>query len=116
MKKRLISLLLTVVMLLSLMAIPANAALVSGTGTLTITPNVTSVKGSASAPIEVIYTIKVTPPAEGPVGEFHFNLKAPDGMTLAVAEGEQGKEGYWVNPDLSYHKTYNKNGIFETFE
>ena len=103
-------------MLLSLVVVPANAALVSGTGTLTITPNVTSVKGSASAPIEVIYTIKVTPPAEGPVGEFHFNLKAPDGMTLAVAEGEQGKEGYWVNPALNYHKTYNKEGIFETFE
>ena len=116
MKKRLISLLLTVVMLLSLVVVPANAALVPGTGTLTITPNVTSVKGSASAPIEVIYTIKVTPPAEGPVGEFHFNLKAPDGMTLAVAEGEQGKEGYWVNPALNYHKTYNKEGIFETFE
>ena len=116
MKKRLISLLLTVVMLLSLVVVPANAALVSGTGTLTITPNVTSVPGSDSVPIEVIYTIKVTPPTEGPVGEFHFNLKAPDGMTLAVAEGEQGKEGYWVNPDLNYHKTYNKNGIFETFE
>ncbi len=116
MKKRLISLLLTVVMLLSLMVVPANAALVSGTGTLTITPNVTSVKGSTSAPAEVIYTIKVTPPTEGPVGEFHFNLKAPDGMTLADAEGEQGKEGYWVNPTLSYHKTYNKEGIFETFE
>ena len=116
MKKRLISLLLTVVMLLSLVVVPANAALVSGTGTLTITPNVTSVKGSTSAPAEVIYTIKVTPPAEGPVGEFHFNLKAPDGMTLADAEGEQGKEGYWVNPTLSYHKTYNKEGIFETFE
>ena len=116
MKKRLISLLLTVVMLLSLVVVPANAALVSGTGTLTITPNVTSVKGSTSAPAEVIYTIKVTPPTEGPVGEFHFNLKAPDGMTLADAEGEQGKEGYWVNPTLSYHKTYNKEGIFETFE
>ena len=116
MKKRLISLLLTVVMLLSLVVVPANADLVSGTGTLTITPNVTSVPGSDSAPIEVIYTIKVTPPAEGPVGEFHFNLKAPDGMTLADAEGEQGKEGYWVNPTLSYHKTYNKEGIFETFE
>ena len=103
-------------MLLSLVVVPANAALVSGTGTLTITPNVTSVPGSDSAPAEVIYTIKVTPPAEGPVGEFHFNLKAPDGMTLAVAEGEQGKEGYWVNPALNYHKTYNKNGIFETFE
>ena len=116
MKKRLISLLLTVVMLLSLVVVPANAALVSGTGTLTITPNVTLVKGSTSAPAEVIYTIKVTPPTEGPVGEFHFNLKAPDGMTLADAEGEQGKEGYWVNPTLSYHKTYNKEGIFETFE
>ena len=116
MKKRLISLLLTVVMLLSLVVVPANAALVSGTGTLTITPNVTSVKGSTSAPAEVIYTIKVTPPAEGPVGEFHFNLKAPDGMTLADAEGEQGKEGYWVNPTLSYHKIYSKEGIFETFE
>ena len=79
MKKRLISLLLTVVMLLSLVVVPANAALVSGTGTLTITPNVTSVKGSASAPIEVYYTIKVTPPAEGPVGEFHFTFDIPAG-------------------------------------
>ena len=54
MKKRLISLLLTVVMLLSLVVVPANAALVSGTGSLTITPNVTLVKGSTSAPAEVI--------------------------------------------------------------
>ena len=121
MKKRLISLLLTVVMLLSLMAIPANAALVSGTGTLTITPNVTSVKGSASAPIEVIYTIKVTPPAEGPVGEFHFNLKAPDGMTLSEVKlkplpANKGGDGYWVNMnDLWYNHT-TEEGVFETFE
>ena len=121
MKKRLISLLLTVVMLLSLMAIPANAALVSGTGTLTITPNVTSVKGSASAPIEVIYTIKVTPPAEGPVGEFHFNLKAPDGMTLSEVKlkpqpANKGGDGYWVNMNDLWYSPVTDEGIFEIFE
>ena len=121
MKKRLISLLLTVVMLLSLMAIPANAALVSGTGTLTITPNVTSVKGSASAPIEVIYTIKVTPPAEGPVGEFHFNLKAPDGMTLSEVKlkpqpANKGGDGYWVNMNDLWYSPVTEEGIFEIFE
>ena len=121
MKKRLISLLLTVVMLLSLMAIPANAALVSGTGTLTITPNVTSVKGSASAPIEVIYTIKVTPPAEGPVGEFHFNLKAPDGMTLSEVKlkpqpANKGGDGYWVNMNDLWYNPTTEEGVFETFE
>ena len=121
MKKRLISLLLTVVMLLSLVVVPANAALVSGTGTLTITPNVTSVPGSDSAPIEVIYTIKVTPPAEGPVGEFHFNLKAPDGMTLSEVKlkpqaGNKGGDGYWVNMNDLWYNPTTEEGVFETFE
>ena len=121
MKKRLISLLLTVVMLLSLVVVPANAALVSGTGTLTITPNVTSVKGSTSAPAEVIYTIKVTPPTEGPVGEFHFNLKAPDGMTLSEVKlepqaGNKGGDGYWLNMNDLWYNLVTEEGIFETFE
>lgn len=121
MKKRLISLLLTVVMLLSLVVVPANAALVSGTGTLTITPNVTSVKGSTSAPAEVIYTIKVTPPTEGPVGEFHFNLKAPDGMTLSEVKlkpqaGNKGGDGYWLNMNDLWYNSVTEEGIFETFE
>lgn len=121
MKKRLISLLLTVAMLLPLVVVPTNAALVAGTGTLTITPNVTSVPGSASAPIEVIYTIKVTPPAEGPVGEFHFNLKAPDGMTLSEVKlkpqaGNKGGDGYWVNMNDLWYNPVTEEGIFETFE
>lgn len=121
MKKRLISLLLTVAMLLTLVVVPTNAALVDGTGTLTITPNVTSVPGSASAPIEVIYTIKVTPPAEGPVGEFHFNLKAPDGMTLSEVKlkpqaGNKGGDGYWVNMNDLWYNPTTEEGVFETFE
>ena len=121
MKKRLISLLLTVVILLSLVVVPANAALVSGTGTLTITPNVTLVKGSTSAPAEVIYTIKVTPPTEGPVGEFHFNLKAPDGMTLSEVKlkpqaGNKGGDGYWLNMNDLWYNPVTEEGIFETFE
>jgi|GEM_PF-7046634 len=121
MKKRLISLLLTVVMLLSLVVVPANAALVSGTGSLTITPNVTLVKGSTSAPAEVIYTIKVTPPTEGPVGEFHFNLKAPDGMTLSEVKlkpqaGNKGGDGYWLNMNDLWYNPVTEEGIFETFE
>ena len=121
MKKRLISLLLTVAMLLTLVVVPTNAALVAGTGTLTITPNVTSVPGSASAPIEVIYTIKVTPPAEGPVGEFHFNLKAPDGMTLSEVKlkpqaGNKGGDGYWVNMNDLWYNPTTEEGVFETFE
>ena len=108
-------------MLLSLVVVPANAALVSGTGTLTITPNVTSVPGSDSAPIEVIYTIKVTPPAEGPVGEFHFNLKAPDGMTLSEVKlkpqaGNKGGDGYWVNMNDLWYNPTTEEGVFETFE
>ena len=121
MKKRLISLLLTVAMLLTLVVVPTNAALVAGTGTLTITPNVTSVPGSASAPIEVIYTIKVTPPAGGPVGEFHFNLKAPDGMTLSEVKlkpqaGNKGGDGYWVNMNDLWYNPTTEEGVFETFE
>lgn len=121
MKKRLISLLLTVAMLLTLVVVPTNAALVAGTGTLTITPDVTSVPGSASAPIEVIYTIKVTPPAEGPVGEFHFNLKAPDGMTLSEVKlkpqaGNKGGDGYWVNMNDLWYNPNTEEGVFETFE
>ena len=121
MKKRLISLLLTVAMLLTLVVVPTNAALVEGTGILTITPNVTSVPGSASAPIEVIYTIKVTPPAEGPVGEFHFNLKAPDGMTLSEVKlkpqsGNKGGDGYWVNMNDLWYNPTTEEGVFETFE
>ena len=121
MKKRLISLLLTVVMLLSLVVVPANAALVSGTGSLTITPNVTLVKGSTSAPAEVIYTIKVTPPTEGPVGEFHFNLKAPDGMTLSEVKlkpqaGNKGGDGYWLNMNDLWYNPVTEEGIFKTFE
>ena len=123
MKKRLISLLLTVAMLLTLVVVPTNAAPVAGTGTLTITPNVTSVPGSDSAPIEVYYTIKVTPPAEGPVGEFHFTFDIPAGMTLSETRvygvSAPKPNGYWINPALKYtvnETTGAETGVFETFE
>ena len=109
MMKKLIAMVLTAAMLLSLLVVPAGADLVDGTATLSITPDVTSVK-STGEDVKVTYTIKVTPPEGKSVGEFHFTLSAPEGMTLASDD-----EGYSLANELFYHSTFSKDGIFETF-
>jgi hypothetical protein len=111
--KKLLSALLTLAMVLTL-AIPpaivnAHAAVVEGTGTLTITPSITSAKAGSDA-IEVTYTIKVTPPTGKSVGFFSFTLNPPTGMTLATA-----KTDYAKNSDLLYNEDLSPDGIFETF-
>ena len=119
MKKRWLSLLLSVTMLLSLVAVPTQAALVDGTATLTVTPNVTAVKAGSDA-VEITYTITLTPPANKPVGPFQFTLVAPEDMTLSETEldfyedSDKGGNGYWVNGnELEYDKKA-KTGIYGT--
>ena len=121
MKKRWVSLLLTFTMLLSLVVVPANAAVVDGTATLTITPDKTEVMGGSND-VEIIYTITLTPPTGKPVGPFQFTLVAPEGMTLSETEldsyedSDKGGNGYWVNAnELEYDKKA-KTGIYGTIE
>ena len=117
MKKRWLSLLLSITMLLSLVTVPTQAALVDGTATLTVTPNVTAVKAGSDA-VEITYTITLTPPsAEKTVGPFQFTLVAPEGMTLSetkLKSSEKGGNGYWVNTkELKYNED-EETGTFNT--
>ena len=96
-------------------ALPAKGALLPHTATLTITPDRSEID-PATGSVDVIYTLKVTPPAGQHIGVFSFDLKAPAGMTLSKTFTDtRDGDGYWLNSSLSYHPTFNKTGIFETF-
>ena len=103
-------------MLLSLVAVPTQAALVDGTATLTVTPNVTAVKAGSDA-VEITYTITLTPPANKPVGPFQFTLVAPEDMTLSetkLKSSEKGGNGYWVNTKELKYDEDDETGTFNT--
>ena len=96
-------------------AMPAKGALMPHTATLTITPSQSEIDATTGS-VDVIYTLKVTPPAGQHIGVFSFDLKAPAGMALSETDTDtKGGDGYWLNSSLSYHPTFNKTGIFETF-
>ena len=119
MKKRWLSLLLSITMLLSLVTVPTQAALVDGTATLTVTPNVTAVKAGSDA-VEITYTITLTPPANKPVGPVQFTLVPPEDMTLSETEldsfedSDKGGNGYWVNGNELWYDQKAKTGIYGT--
>lgn len=115
--RRFLTIILILAVVFTYSFIPVNAAVIDGNATITVTPSITSVK-AGTEPIEVTYTVTVTPPEGKSVGAFQFYLSAPEGMTLAteMTDEETGIEGYMVNASLYYHKTYSKNGIFETFD
>ncbi|NLB51370.1 MAG: hypothetical protein GX808_00305, partial [Syntrophomonadaceae bacterium] len=118
MKRRYLSILLVLTMIFSVtggFAMPAKGALMPHTATLTITPSQSEIDATTGS-VDVIYTLKVTPPAGQHIGVFSFDLKAPAGMALSETDTDtKGGDGYWLNSSLSYHPTFNKTGIFETF-
>lgn len=118
MKRRYLSILLVMTMIFFVtggFAVPAKGALLPYTATLTITPSQSEIDVTTGS-VDVIYTLKVTPPAGQHIGVFSFDLKAPEGMTLSKTFTDtRDGDGYWLNSSLSYHPTFNKTGIFETF-
>ena len=120
MKRRYLSILLVMTMIFFVtggFAVPAKGALLPYTATLTITPSQSEIDVTTGS-VDVIYTLKVTPPAGQHIGVFSFDLKAPAGMTLSETKtSTKGGDGYWVNTSsLYYHEDLNPTGIFETFK
>ena len=122
--KKFLSLLLSIIMLCTVIVLPAQAKLIEGTAELSITPNITTATAGTD-PIDVIYTLRVTPPEGKAVGVFYFYLTAPEGMTLATnklgaAYANKGGDGYWVaTKDLQKKEnedTGETTGIFEKIE
>ena len=122
--RKILSLVLTLTMLATLFvgfAVPANAAVVEGTAKISITPDVTSILG-AEGTAKIIYTITITPPEGKELGAFSFELKAPEGMTLATnkllaAVANKGGEGYWLNTkELKYAENEDTGEITGIFK
>ena len=118
MKRRYLSILLVLTMIFSItggFAMPAKGALLPHTATLTITPSQSEIDVTSGS-VDVIYTLKVTPPAGQHIGVFSFDLKAPAGMTLSTTKvSTKNGDGYWINNALFFHEDFNPGGIFATF-
>ncbi|HPR94433.1 MAG TPA: S-layer homology domain-containing protein [Syntrophomonadaceae bacterium] len=118
MKRRYLSILLVMTMIFFVtggFAVPAKGALLPYTATLTITPSQSEIDVTTGS-VDVIYTLKVTPPAGQHIGVFSFDLKAPVGMTLSTTKvSTKNGDGYWINNALFFHEDFNPGGIFATF-
>lgn len=119
MKRKHLSVLLALMMVISAVGgttATSHAALIDGTATLTITPNVTEIAVQPGS-VDVIYTLKITPPEGKHIGVFSFNLVAPEGMILATnSVTSRGGDGYWKNSaELEYHEEFRPDGIFGDF-
>lgn len=111
--KKLMAMILTFAMVMSLCVVPASAA---GSGVaITITPDKSSVD-TATGDAVVTYTVKakVTDP-NLKVGSLTITLEPSAGLTLADKDEDTDSAFYYQeNVALKYDKTYNKTGIFET--
>lgn len=109
--KKLMAMILTFAMVMSLCVVPASAA---GSGVaITITPDKSSVD-TATGDAVVIYTVKakVTDP-NLKVGSLTITLDPGAGLTLADKDEDTDSAFYYQeNVALKYDKTYNKPGIF----
>lgn len=109
--KKLMAMILTFAMVMSLCVVPASAA---GSGVaITITPDKSSVD-TATGDAVVIYTVKakVTDP-NLKVGSLTITLDPGAGLTLADKDEDTDSAFYYQeNVALKYDKTYNKTGIF----
>ena len=75
--------------------------------TLTITADSAEIRGGG-APVSVVFTFHVAPPAGQEIGVFSIRLLPTEGMTLS-------DEDVWVNETLAY-SNFNRSGVFRTFE
>ncbi len=75
--------------------------------TLTITADSAEIRGGG-APVSVVFTFHVAPPAGQEIGVFSIRLLPTEGMTLS-------DEDVWVNETLAY-SNFNRSGVFQTFE
>lgn len=109
--KKLMAIILTLAMVMSLCVVPASAA---GSGvTITITPDRDKVDTTTEDAI-VTYTVKakVTDP-NLKVGSLTITLAPDAGLTLADKDEDTDSAFYYQeNVALKYDKTYNKTGIF----
>lgn len=122
--KRFLSLMLTFTMLTTLFvgfSTPASAAVVDGTATLTISPDRTTI-AQADGTAEVIYTVRLTPPAGKAVKAVQFTFNVPSGMTLSATKHKnpaenQGKSGgYWINAVGLKYNDDEETGIFGNYD
>lgn len=109
--KKLMAMILTFAMVMSLCVVPASAA---GSGvTITITPDQSKVDTTTGDAV-VTYTVKakVTDP-NLKVGSLTITLDPGAGLTLADKDEDTDSAFYYQeNVALKYDKTYNKTGIF----
>ena len=110
--KRILALLLSLTMLMSLLIVPANAA--DEDVVLKITPDKTSINTATAQ--DVTYTVSVeVKDSSVKIGGMQFTLDAPSGVTVPTIY----YEGFWTNEEqLKTKSQYGvvKSGIFETFE
>lgn len=109
--KKLMAIILTLAMVMSLCVVPASAA--DGKVTITITPDKASVD-TATGEAVVTYTIKakVNDPALK-VGSLTITLEPSAGLTLAdKSEKDDSAFYYKENSSLFYHETFSPDGIF----
>ena len=112
--KKLMAMILTLAMVMSLCVAPASAA--DGNVTITITPDKSSVD-TATGDAIVTYTVKakVNDPTLK-VGALTITLDPSAGLTLADKDEDTDSAFYYQeNVALKYDKTYNKTGIFATY-
>ena len=109
--KKLMAIILTLAMVMSLCVVPASAA---GSGvTITITPDQSKVDTTTEDAI-VTYTVKAkVTDSSLKVGSLTITLAPDAGLTLADKDEDTDSAFYYQeNVALKYDKTYNKNGIF----
>ena len=112
--KKLMAMILTLAMVMSLCVVPASAA--DGKVTITITPDKESVDTTTGDAV-VTYTVKakVNDPSLK-VGALTITLDPSAGLTLADKDEDTDSAFYYQeNVALKYDKTYNKTGIFATY-
>ena len=109
--KKLMAIILTLAMVMSLCVVPASAA---GSGvTITITPDQSKVDTTTGDAV-VTYTIKAqVTDTNLKVGSLTITLNPGAGLTLADKDEDTDSAFYYQeNVALKYDKTYNKTGIF----
>lgn len=111
--KRILALLLSLTMLMSLLIVPANAA--GEDVVLKITPDKTSINTATAQ--DVTYTISIeVKDSSVKIGGIQFTLDAPSGMTIPTT---LNADNYQINSsELKLAKDEYENvtgGIFETF-
>lgn len=109
--KKLMAIILTLAMVMSLCVVPASAA---GSGvTITITPDQSKVDTTTEDAI-VTYTVKAkVTDSSLKVGSLTITLAPDAGLTLADKDEDTDSAFYYQeNVALKYDKTYNKSGIF----